>query len=234
MSENQIINAYDTVARAIAYPTKDVANLANSYAGSLNKLSFQNRFFRNFTFSFLTTAGIGLSAFILMNPDFDIHPVNKVNPNENYQVFEIEPKLGSLINELTVIDENANRIYSSEFVPGEQIILYKNGLYTIEAKSENGKIITKELIVESIDDKSPTIKILEYNEGYIQVILYDMESGIDINTLKVINLSNEDVPYQLISSNEQSVVITMQMTEPLEIIINDSVNNQSVGKLNLK
>lgn len=234
MSENQIINAYDTVARAIAYPTKDVANLANSYAGSLNKLSFQNRFFRNFRFSFLTTAGIGLSSFILMNPDFDIHPVNKVNPNENYQVFEIEPKLGSLINELTVIDENANRIYSSEFVPGEQIILYKNGLYTIEAKSENGKIITKELIVESIDDKSPTIKILEYNEGYIQVILYDMESGIDINTLKVINLSNEDVPYQLISSNEQSVVITMQMTEPLEIIINDSVNNQSVGKLNLK
>lgn len=61
-----------------------------------------------------------------------------------------------------------------------------------------------------------------------------MESGIDINTLKVINLSNEDVPYQLISSNEQSVVITMQMTEPLEIIINDSVNNQSVGKLNLE
>ncbi|SJZ69084.1 RNA polymerase sigma factor [Anaerorhabdus furcosa] len=234
MSENQIINSYDIVAKAIAYPTKDVANLANNYAGSLNKLSFQNRFFRNFAFSFLTTAGIGLSAFILMNSDFDIHPVNKVNPNENYQVFEIEPKLGSLINELTVIDENANRIYSSEFVPGEQIILYKNGLYTIEARSENGKIITKELIVESIDDKSPTIKILEYNEGYIQVILYDMESGIDINTLKVINLSSEDVPYQLISSNEQSVVITMQMTEPLEIIINDSVNNQSVGKLNLK
>lgn len=234
MSENQIISTYDSIAKLIAYPTKDVVNLAINYAGSLNKLEFKNRFFRNLIISLLTTIGIGFSVFIFMNPDFDIHYINTINLNENYQILEIEPKLGSLIKELAVIDENNNQIYLSEFVPSEQIILYKNGSYTIEAKSENGKIISKELVVKGIDDKSPTIKILKYNEGNIEVVLYDAQFGIDMNSLKVNELSNEEVPYQVILSNKYFVVISMQMTVPLEIIIKDGANNQSIGKLNLK
>lgn len=107
----------------------------------------------------------------------------------------------------------------------------KNGRYTVIAKNNSGKTVTKRININCFDENHPEAVSVQLKEGRFLVKLHDGESGIDENSIYYLTASGEKVYPEKFDIQSMTALFPAKDGKST-LYFSDKAGNESSAQLN--
>lgn len=105
-----------------------------------------------------------------------------------------------------------------------QLQVSQNGLLTVEVTSFNGQIASKEYEVNYIDTEKPTLARSYSESGIVYLVLRDMYSGIDYDSISAVDSDGKKVGTHSVDK-KNGIISYLIPEDPITVTIPDKAGN---------